>query len=492
MFRHTLLSFATLALVAPGAAAQTTVKVATVARSTRRTTRRCSTWAPNGRPDVRPREADGLRRRHAGQRGGDAAHDAPRRRSAAGRLLMLPGLSSIEDGFGVFGIPFLFASDAEAKHVLERMGPMMEKRMEARGFKVLAWGSAGWVQLFSKNPLNTLADIKAAKIFTTQGDDRMVQWYKQNGFRPVPLNSGDIPAQLKLPNGMIDAAPMPPYAASLLQVHRDAKYMLDVDFAPLFGALVMTNSAWNKLSAEDKTAVAAAAKSAEKRLLGEAVQLDTNSINAMKTRIDGQYARRQGAGGVPRRGRPSGRDHSWHAGAGRHLRCHRPRARRVSEDEETVIRAAASSAITSVENLVATRPRRHHAAAARGDRDAQLLQRGIPGAGPFTLNLTLWVGLLGAAIGAREGKLLTLATGEFLPKGTINIAHVVSGFAGAAIAMMFAVGGLALVQSERGANDRRRRRPRLGLDARVPDRLHADRAPAGVEGNPHCGGASSR
>jgi len=160
----------------------------------------------------------------------------------------------------------------------------MEKRMESRGFKVLAWGSAGWVQLFSKNPLNTLADIKTAKIFTTQGDDRMVQWYKQNGFRPVPLTSGDIPAQLRLPNGMIDAAPMPPYAASLMQVYRDAKYMLDVDFAPLFGALVITTSAWNKLSADDKAAVSAAAKNAEKRLLGEAVQLDTNSITAMKTR----------------------------------------------------------------------------------------------------------------------------------------------------------------------------------------------------------------
>ena len=81
----------------------------------------------------------------------------------------------------------------------------------------------------------------------------------------------------------------------------------------------------------------------------------------------------------------------------------------------------------------------------------QLLDRGIPGAGPFTLNLTIWVGLLGAAIAAREGKLLTLATGEFLPKGTINVAHVVSGFAGSAIAMMFAVGGLAFVESERQA-----------------------------------------
>ena len=60
---------------------------------------------------------------------------------------------------------------------------------------------------------------------------------------------------------------------------------------------------------------------------------------------------------------------------------------------------------------------------------------GIPGAAPFTLNLTLWVGLLGAAIAAREGKLLTLATGEFLPKGKVaEWAHVIGGFAGSAIA----------------------------------------------------------
>src|SRR5262245_8784053 len=84
----------------------------------------------------------------------------------------------------------------------------------------------------------------------------------------------------------------------------------------------------------------------------------------------------------------------------------------------------------------------------------RVINTGIPGAAPFTLNLTLWVGLLGAAIAAREGKLLTLATGEFLPKGRIaEWAHVVGGFAGSAIAMMFAVGGLGLVLSERAAGD---------------------------------------
>jgi tripartite ATP-independent transporter DctM subunit len=81
-----------------------------------------------------------------------------------------------------------------------------------------------------------------------------------------------------------------------------------------------------------------------------------------------------------------------------------------------------------------------------------VVSRGIPGAAPFTLNLTLWVGLLGAAIAAREGKLLTLATGEFLPKGAVtSVAHLIGGFVGAAISMMFAVGGLALVETERAS-----------------------------------------
>jgi C4-dicarboxylate transporter DctM subunit len=84
----------------------------------------------------------------------------------------------------------------------------------------------------------------------------------------------------------------------------------------------------------------------------------------------------------------------------------------------------------------------------------KFFESGIPGAGPFAQNLTIWVGLLGAAIAAREGKLLTLATGEFLPAGTITrIAHVIAAFVGAAVSTIFAVGGAALVQTERAVGD---------------------------------------
>ncbi len=38
---------------------------------------------------------------------------------------------------------------------------------------------------------------------------------------------------------------------------------------------------------------------------------------------------------------------------------------------------------------------------------------GVPGAGPIVQHLTLWLGFLGAAVAARDGRLLTLATSEY-------------------------------------------------------------------------------
>ena len=84
----------------------------------------------------------------------------------------------------------------------------------------------------------------------------------------------------------------------------------------------------------------------------------------------------------------------------------------------------------------------------------KFLTAAIPGAGAIAANLTLWLGMLGAAIAAREGKLLSLATGEFLPKGPIgNVAHVIAAALGATIATLFALGGVALVRSDRLAGD---------------------------------------
>ena len=199
-------------------------------------------------------------------------------------LFTAGGLAQIDESFNALAMPFFFESDEEELAVQNKLSPVLEQRLQAKGYRLLNWGTGGWVQIFSKKPLRSLDDVKASKLFTSKGDDRMVQFYASNGFHPVALLPTDIPAQLKLSTGLIDAAPNTPYLALTLQIFRDAKYMLDVHAAPFVGATIISNDAWNKISADDQAKVMAAAKTMETRIRAEGPKQDADSITQMQAR----------------------------------------------------------------------------------------------------------------------------------------------------------------------------------------------------------------
>jgi len=199
-------------------------------------------------------------------------------------LLTAGGLSQVDEAFNVFAIPFFFEADDEQLAVQQKLSPILEQKLEAKGFHLLCWGTGGWVELFSKKPLKTLGDVKSAKLYTSKGDDKTYQWYASNGFHPVALLPADIPAQLKLGTGLIDSAPSTPYLALTLQIFRDAKYMLQLHVAPLVGATIISNDTWNKISAEDRAKVTEAAAAMETRIRADAPKQDADSITAMTGR----------------------------------------------------------------------------------------------------------------------------------------------------------------------------------------------------------------
>jgi len=199
-------------------------------------------------------------------------------------FLTAAGLAELDESFNVFAMPFFFESDEEEMAVERKLTPILEQKLQARNLHLLSWGTGGWVQVFSKKPLRSLADVKNAKLFTSKGSDKWLQWYVKNGFHPVALLPADIPAQMKLSTGLIDTAPNPPYLALSLQIFRDAKYMLDLHIAPLTGAMVISNAAWNRISGEDRPKVTAAALALEKRVRAEAPTQDAESVKQMVAR----------------------------------------------------------------------------------------------------------------------------------------------------------------------------------------------------------------
>ena len=189
------------------------------------------------------------------------------------------GLGSIDASFNLFDIPFFFESYDELNYVTDKLTPEIRKRVEAKGFVLLNWGGGGWAQVFTKKPVQTVEDLKNVKLYTSSGNDRMVQWFKANGFQPRAMAMTDI--MTGLTTGMIDGMPSPPLAALMFQWYRQTPYMLDLGLAPIIGANVITAKAWKAIPEADKPKLLAAADGVEKRLRVEVPKLDESSVAMM-------------------------------------------------------------------------------------------------------------------------------------------------------------------------------------------------------------------
>jgi len=190
-------------------------------------------------------------------------------------------LGSIDASFNVFDIPFFFENYDELNYVTDKLTPEIRKRAEGKGFVLLNWGLLGWAQVFTKKPVQTVEDLKGIKLWTSSGNDRMVQWFKANGFQPRAMAMTDIMTGLS--TGMIDGMPSPPLAAMLFQWNRQTPYMLELGLAPIVGATVINARSWKAIPDADKPKLLEAAAGVESRLREAVPKLDENAV-AMMTR----------------------------------------------------------------------------------------------------------------------------------------------------------------------------------------------------------------
>src|SRR5260370_38982446 len=74
---------------------------------------------------------------------------------------------------------------------------------------------------------------------------------------------------------------------------------------------------------------------------------------------------------------------------------------------------------------------------------------GVTGSAVIVQQLTLWVGLLGAALAARSGGVLSLSTSSFLPEQWRGPARIFFSTVVAAVALCLAYASVDLVRVER-------------------------------------------
>jgi TRAP-type C4-dicarboxylate transport system substrate-binding protein len=183
------------------------------------------------------------------------------------------GLGDIDQGVACLQIPMMFDSYDELDYVRDAMAPKLEQRLRQKGYEVLYWSDVGWVQFFSRTPVEKLDDLRKLRLFTWAGDATEEELWRANGFRVVPLPATDIITQLKMHN--LDAVPETALYAETTQLYSLTPYMCDVKWAPLVGATIISKRVWETIPAAQHGPMLAAARKS-----GDALKNDIRTQGA--------------------------------------------------------------------------------------------------------------------------------------------------------------------------------------------------------------------
>jgi len=198
-------------------------------------------------------------------------------------LLSVVGLREIEPSIAALQtLPLLFRSWEELDYVREKMRPAMEKKFLDKGFVVLAWGDAGWVRFFSKEAALRPDDYKRMKFFAWGSEQEQQSIMKSLGYTPVPLETADILPAIQ--TGMINVVPSTPYFALASQVYNTAPHMLEINWSPIVGAMVVTTKAWNAMEPAAQVALRTAGEKAGAQMRAQARREVDEAVDAMKKR----------------------------------------------------------------------------------------------------------------------------------------------------------------------------------------------------------------
>jgi TRAP-type C4-dicarboxylate transport system substrate-binding protein len=196
-------------------------------------------------------------------------------------LLSATGLSEIDhDVQALQSMPLVFRNWDEVDYVRGKIQNRLKEKLGDRGYVLLFWADAGWVNFFSVEKVTSPAEFKKLKMFSWAGNAEQVEIMKSLGYKPVALETDYIHSGFA--SHMIESAPLPPGFASGVQIPTVAPYLLDVNWAPVVGAAIIRKDVWDKIPSDLRKKLAALCEKAGEEIRAEGRRFHTETIAALR------------------------------------------------------------------------------------------------------------------------------------------------------------------------------------------------------------------
>jgi TRAP-type C4-dicarboxylate transport system substrate-binding protein len=194
-------------------------------------------------------------------------------------VLTSTALSSFSDGVMTLSMPLLIRTQDEYDYVFDQVREDLEAQIADDGFRVLTWSTAGWIYVFSKNPVRTPRELQGLKLAASPEEMELVRAYQLMGYQPIPISYSERLAALA--NGMVNAYMTVPLLAAGFQWFGATPNMLDLRIGPAPGAILLSERAYRRLPSDVRDEMIARAREIASGLDEDILQLEQEAIDTM-------------------------------------------------------------------------------------------------------------------------------------------------------------------------------------------------------------------
>src|SRR5688572_16490063 len=190
-----LISIAALAVASPAFAENVEIRIATLAPSG-------SPWMEalsKGQAEIKAKTAGRVTLKYyeGGQQGDE--RDFVRKIGLGqldGAAITSVGLAMVDESIRVLELPMMFQSVEEVDYVADKMWPYFQKKFEKKGYTLNDRGEVGWIYVLTKSKVDSVATLKAQKLWLWGDDQIFGALYKKLGLNGVPLGAPEVDSGL--------------------------------------------------------------------------------------------------------------------------------------------------------------------------------------------------------------------------------------------------------------------------------------------------------
>ena len=170
-----------------------------------------------------------------------------------GGAFLSASLEQISTDMRIYSLPFLFRNYDEVDQVRKVVDPLLLHSLKEAGFVSFGFAEGGFARLMSGHPVRRTEDLEGRKVWVPDGDFVSHRIMKRLGLAPVTLPITD--AMTGLQAGLIEVIGASPVGALAFQWHTRVNYINDIPLVYLYGALVVDQKVFKRLTVDDQSVV---------------------------------------------------------------------------------------------------------------------------------------------------------------------------------------------------------------------------------------------